>query len=382
MKTMIKLSFVMAAYAVVACVGLALVYNLTAPVIAESANQAVKKSLKVVFPAASDFEEVTDKVKSDSASIVFERAYLAKSGDSVVGMIVQATGPTYKSSTVLVGVDMQRKLLPPVFMANTDTPGLGSKTAESPFSDQFPGKSVDDKFKVGTDITAISGATISSRGVSSIMKLAGWKAAEYLAANCGGAAGTGEAPLVVDLAPMPAMDALADIFPGAEFERLVDNTVSNIVEKSVVFSGAWLVKKDSKVVALAIQAKGQTYYASTLLVAVNLDRTLAGVRVNETKDSRVYGYNMVSPDFYGQFAGKAVDDPYQVSLTESGGAPAGSPDDVDAISGATVSTMGVANIVKVAAYSGSAYLAKEYGGKKGPALPKSGMVLNVLPEQE
>lgn len=382
MKTMIKLSFIMAAYAVVACVGLALVYNLTAPVIAESANQAVKNSLKVVFPAATDFEDVTDKVKSDSASIAFDRAYLAKSGDDVVGMIVQATGPTYKSSTLLVGVDMQRKLLPPVFMANTDTPGLGTKTAESPFADQFPGKSVDDKFKIGTDISAISGATISSRGVSSIVKIAGWKAAEYLAANCGGAAGTGEAPLVVDLAPMPAMDALADMFPGAEYERLADNTITNEVEKSVVFTGAWLVKKDAKVVAAAIQAKGQTYYASTLLVAVNLDRTLAGVRVNETKDSRVYGFNMVSPDFYGQFTGKAVDDPYQVSLSESGGAPADSPDDVDAISGATVSTMGVANIVKVAAYSGSAFLAKEYGGKKGPALPKDGMVLNVLPEQE
>ncbi|RXL94107.1 electron transport complex subunit G, partial [Citrobacter sp. AAK_AS5] len=31
MKTMIKLSFVMAAYAVVACVGLAVVYRITAP---------------------------------------------------------------------------------------------------------------------------------------------------------------------------------------------------------------------------------------------------------------------------------------------------------------------------------------------------------------
>jgi electron transport complex protein RnfG len=186
MKTMVKLSFVMAAYAVVACVGLAFVYIATAPRIAEAAQKAVNDSLSVVFPDATSFDDLSGKLESGDSRIVFERAYLAKKGDSAIGMVVQATGPTYKSSTILVGVDMNRAVTKVKFMANSDTPGLGTKTAESPFIDQFFGKRLNDAFAVKKDIAAISGATISSRGVAAIISLAGKKSGDWLAQNAGG----------------------------------------------------------------------------------------------------------------------------------------------------------------------------------------------------
>jgi len=192
MKTMFKLSFVLAAYTVIACVGLAFVYNVTAPLIAEAAAKEVKTALAEIFPEAKDFEEVTGKIESGNGSIVFNKAYVAKSETGALGMVVQVTGPTYASATLLVGIDAGRKLKPVKFMALTDTPGLGLKAAQDPFRGQFSGKSVDDAFAVGSaksgaDVVSISGATITSKGVSKMIKLAGTLAGDYLGSNYGAA---------------------------------------------------------------------------------------------------------------------------------------------------------------------------------------------------
>jgi electron transport complex protein RnfG len=373
MKTMIRLSFVLAAYAVVACVGLAFVYTLTAPRIAEAARREVNAALREVCPDATDFTDVSGKVESGSASISFDRAYVAMKDSSAVGIVLQVTGPTYKSSTMLVAVNMARAITAVRFTANTDTPGLGSKTAESPFIDQFRSKSIDDAFKAGADVQAISGATISSKAIATILKVAGFRAGEYLAANYGAPAGSGAIPSLAESAPMEITAALSDLFPGAEFTD-VSGKVTNTVERSIVITGAWLAKKDGSVEGVAVQAKGQTYKASTIVIGVRPDRTLAGVRVNATTDSKNYGYAMVEPDYYGKYAGKRVDDAYFVKTADQEG-------DVDAISGATVSSLGFANIVKVAAFEGASYLAKAGFGAKGKAAPEP-FVLNVIPDEE
>jgi len=110
MKTMFKLSFVLAAYTVIACVGLAVVYNITAPLIAEAAAKEVTVALAEIFPEAKDFEEVTGKLASGDDKIVFTKAYVAKSETGALGMVVQVTGPTYGTATLLVGLDTGRKL--------------------------------------------------------------------------------------------------------------------------------------------------------------------------------------------------------------------------------------------------------------------------------
>lgn len=373
MKNAIKLPLILAAYTVVACVALAFIYQITAPLIAEAAANDATAGLAVVFPAASDFEDVTGTLVSGSDAITFDKAYVAKSGDAAVGMVLQVTGPTYASSTILVGVDMNRAITQIKFMANTDTPGLGSKTAEEPFVGQFSGKSVDDEFAVKKDVAAISGATISSKGVSVMLKLAGYKAGEYLAEKYGAKAGTGSAPVVDDFAPMPVDAALAELFPGATFESL-GTAIANTVEKSVVITESWLAKKDGKPVGVAVQVKGQTYKASTVLVGVTLNRTLAGLRVNATNDSKNYGLGMLDPAFYLMFDGKSVDDAFLVKTQASDG-------DVDSITGATISTMGLSNMAKVASFEGASYLKAKHGGKAAPA-GAAPFTLNVIPEEE
>lgn len=192
MKTMFKLSFTLAAYAVAACVALAFVYNTTDPLIKAAAQKEVNDALSAIYPEAVSFEEVTAEVQSGDSKIVFDGVYVAKSDSGAAGMVVKATGPTYGTATLMIGVNPDRTIKTVKVLSITDTPGLGTKAAEEPFRGQFDMKPVDAPFAVGkagsgADIAAISGATISSKGFARIVSISGTKAAEYLAHTYGSA---------------------------------------------------------------------------------------------------------------------------------------------------------------------------------------------------
>lgn len=72
---------------------------------------------------------------------------------------------------VMVGFNLDKdELVGMRVTTHTETPGVGARaTSDTAFIDQFNGMSVDSGFKVkpdGGDIDALSGATITSRGVS------------------------------------------------------------------------------------------------------------------------------------------------------------------------------------------------------------------------
>jgi len=71
---------------------------------------------------------------------------------------------------VMMGVDLEAgQLLGVGVTTHSETPGLGSRAKDDPaFGAQFKGMSVDQSFSVKTDggeVDAVSGATITSRGV-------------------------------------------------------------------------------------------------------------------------------------------------------------------------------------------------------------------------
>lgn len=373
MKSMAKLSGTLAAFTVAASLCLALVHLFTEPYIRANEERAQNAGLQRIFPDADQFSPVPDFPESGITSVTFDAAYVAKSGGDVLGVIVRSTGVTYKTSTLLVGVGLDRVLKPVVFIENNDTAGVGTKTEESSFIDQFIGKSADDSFELGSDIDGISGSTISARGVTRIIQITAHHAGEYLAEHHGGKAGSGNAPVVKEAAPMSVEEAFADIW--GDLDRVdVSGEIENTIERSVVFDSAWLVRDGDEVAGAAVLARGQTYKASAILVAVRPDRTLAGIRIIETSDTKNYGYAMVEPEFYEMFTGKPVDDAYLVAPTVTDG-------DIDAISGATISTLGAANIIKIAAREGSRFLAENHGGISGSA-PDEPFVLNEIPQWE
>ena len=131
--SMIKLGLILAAYAVVACALLAVVNNFTAPKIAD--NQSKKVSA------------------------------------------AQVTGPTYDQGSILIGIKTDGTVTGLKFLKLTDSPGFGLKANDATFKlpngktfyGQFQGKNAKSGFKVGENFDAISGATITSVAVSSLI---------------------------------------------------------------------------------------------------------------------------------------------------------------------------------------------------------------------
>ena len=71
----------------------------------------------------------------------------------------------------MVAIDMENDQIRGIgITTHSETPGVGSRVKTDPsFGRQFKGMSVDADFKVkaeGGDIDAVSGATVSSKGVS------------------------------------------------------------------------------------------------------------------------------------------------------------------------------------------------------------------------
>ncbi|MCA1951061.1 MAG: FMN-binding protein [Treponema sp.] len=197
MKNMVKLGFIMAIYATVACVSLAFVYTGTQKVIAERQKADLEAALKDLFPQGETFEEVTGTLNSPDNSVGFKNEYVIKQAGNPIGMAVRAVGASYGGPvTVLVGVGAEGKIAGVKVLENKDTPGLGANAANPSyfvdrasgitFYGQFKGKSLSDPFEVKGDVAAITASTITSKAVTKVVKTAGQAAGAWLASQTGG----------------------------------------------------------------------------------------------------------------------------------------------------------------------------------------------------
>lgn len=188
---MLKLGCTLAFYATIACVGLAFVYSGTRTVIEERQEADLKAALADLFSGMDGFSDVTAEVESPANAIVFQTVYVVKKANVVLGLAVQATGPSYGGPIkVLTGVGVDGKITRVKILEHTDTPGLGANAASPTyyvdkvkkitFTGQFSGKSVSEPFEVKHDIAAITASTITSRGVANVVKASADAAATYL----------------------------------------------------------------------------------------------------------------------------------------------------------------------------------------------------------
>ncbi len=183
MKQTLKLAVTLAAYAVAACLALAAVYSFTAPQIEQVKIEKTKRALQAVFPEADDFKEVLEGIPEQDGKIKFLNAYTALKNNEPIGFTLTVNGPTYAKATILIAYNLDNTIRKIQFLELTDTPSLGTKAAEEPFIGQFNGMSMDANFAVGADINAISGATITSKGVSAILKSGTAVAKSYIEKN-------------------------------------------------------------------------------------------------------------------------------------------------------------------------------------------------------
>jgi len=138
-------------------VSLLLWINSFTSVVVEAQNDAkIKSILESIFPDLTEFEE------SGEIFIVYE-------GDNIAGYTFIAAGSGYGGPIdILVGMNPDYTLRDIEVLSHTETPGLGNKIIEEPFTEQFVGLRVDEIVlsRDGGKIDAITGATISSRAVT------------------------------------------------------------------------------------------------------------------------------------------------------------------------------------------------------------------------
>jgi electron transport complex protein RnfG len=190
-KQYAKLGLILAAFSVVACVGLSFVYAATKDTIANQASIQLKASLKELFPEADNFKDVTPEFGSFFKGATLDAAYLVERSGAPLGMAIKASGNSYGGvSTLLVGVGIDRRVAGVRVLESKDTPGLGynamnpsyfvDKATKTTFPGQFTGKPLTDGFAVKQDVVAITAATITSKALTGIIKASGDAAQAYL----------------------------------------------------------------------------------------------------------------------------------------------------------------------------------------------------------
>ena len=177
--SMIKLGLILAAYAVASCTMLAIVNSFTGPVIAANQQRKANAAMLTVLPQAEDFIDIDAAScgSTPSGTTTIQAVKLATAGGKITGGVIQISGPTYDHATVMIGVDAAGTVTGVQFLENTDSPGFGSKASDPNFTlangktfyGQFTGKKVADGFTAGETFDAISGATITSRGVANLL---------------------------------------------------------------------------------------------------------------------------------------------------------------------------------------------------------------------
>lgn len=137
-------------------------------------------AMKAVVPdpdntTFSDALELTDDMVAASGSVTLDSVYEAQMGGQTAGYAIKVvTSGSQGKIEMVVGVDVEGVVSGVSIVSNSETSGIGSKVMDNmPTASgvgvlsQFEGKSAaDGTLTVGANVDAISGATVSTRGVT------------------------------------------------------------------------------------------------------------------------------------------------------------------------------------------------------------------------
>lgn len=174
-KDMFKLGLNLLIISAVAALLLALTNSVTASTIAQRNEQANAEARKLVLESAQDFEQVKDVKTDNSKGVEVSDIYEAKDASgNTVGYTLKVLPSGYGGTIeLMVGIDSAKGQVSGInVVSNSETAGLGAKSTDPEFSDQYKGKPLEELsvLKNGTpgdtEIKAISGATITSTAVT------------------------------------------------------------------------------------------------------------------------------------------------------------------------------------------------------------------------
>ena len=162
-RYVLRLTMTLLIIATVVAAALALVNQITAPVIQKAQEEKTRTAIMAVLPGGYD-REITDY--ADPSGLV-SRVYQGANGYALEVIPSGYDG----AITMMVGVDLEGKVLGISVISHTETAGLGAVAAANTaageaFRQQFIGQSGQVKVsKDGGLIDAITGATVTSRAI-------------------------------------------------------------------------------------------------------------------------------------------------------------------------------------------------------------------------
>ena len=181
-KYIIKLTVTLFVTCVIVAGLLGLVNSVTCGPIAEINKAKTEAAMKAVVadPENSTFSEALEitgdmTAAASSAGATVTEAYEVQAGGAAAGYALKIVSSGSQGNIeMMVGVDAEGVVTGVSIVKNSETAGIGSKVmANEPTAagvgvlSQFVGKSAaDGTLAVGTNVDAISGATVSSKGVT------------------------------------------------------------------------------------------------------------------------------------------------------------------------------------------------------------------------
>lgn len=173
-REIVRPAFVLFAICLIVTICLALTNAVTKDAIAAQAEKDAQTSRLAALPAAETFE------KYEGA----ENCYVGKKNGETVGWVFTEKASSYGGEiTVATGISKDGKVTGVVLESTSDTPGLGLNAQKDSFRDQYKQNVPANGFEVvkggsagSGQISALTGATISSRAVTSAVNEA---VAEY-----------------------------------------------------------------------------------------------------------------------------------------------------------------------------------------------------------
>lgn len=173
-SAVIKPAVVLLVIAGVAAGLLGVVSDVTAAPIAEQSAKTLNESMQAVMPEASTFEQLDVELTGTMTAV-----YQADNGGYVITTAPSGFGGKVNT---MVGIGSDGVITGLRVTSHSETPGLGAKSTEPEFYEQFTGKSGTVAVtKDGGEIVPITSSTITSRAVCAGAQ----EALDWFAANGG-----------------------------------------------------------------------------------------------------------------------------------------------------------------------------------------------------
>ena len=177
-KYIIKLTVTLLLTCMVVAGLLGWVNSITKDKIAAITWEKTVTAMKEVI-SADDFSDAMDLTDDMTAAATAQggtlaAVYQAQSGGQPIGYAINVESSGSQGTiSMMVGIDMDGAVTGVSIVTNSETSGIGTKVCGNmpnddgvPVLDQFVGMSGAGTLKVGKTVTAISGATVSTKGVT------------------------------------------------------------------------------------------------------------------------------------------------------------------------------------------------------------------------